>query len=122
MQPDFLEPLMNTVMPELMLAIWKHLRPSPYIYGPVALRILGKLGGRNRNCIRSPLELTCKENPENGLRLVLTFEPGIHFMLPVDEYHGTCPSPRRSSTRARRSSTRRRRSTCCAPASRPCST
>ena len=45
--------------------------------GPVALRILGKLGGRNRNCIRSPLELTCKENPENGLRLVLTFEPGM---------------------------------------------
>jgi phosphatidylinositol kinase/protein kinase (PI-3 family) len=86
LQPDFLEPLMNTVMPELMLAIWKHLRPSPYIYGPVALRILGKLGGRNRNCIRSPLELPCKENPENGLRLVLTFEPGIHFMLPVDEY------------------------------------
>ena len=83
---DIQEPLMNTVMPELMLAIWKHLRPSPYIYGPVALRILGKLGGRNRNCIRSPLELTCKENPENGLRLVLTFEPGIHFMLPVDEY------------------------------------
>ena len=57
LQPDFLEPLMSQVQPELMIAIWKHLRPSPYMYGPVALRILGKLGGRNRNFTKQPLKL-----------------------------------------------------------------
>ncbi len=37
---------------ELMIAVCAHLRPSPYPYGTLAIRILGKLGGRNRRFLR----------------------------------------------------------------------
>jgi hypothetical protein len=36
----------------LLLAVCSHLRPSPYPYGTHAIRILGKLGGRNRTFLR----------------------------------------------------------------------
>jgi hypothetical protein len=37
---------------ELMRAICSHLKPAPYPYGMLALRILGKMGGRNRAFLR----------------------------------------------------------------------
>ena len=39
---------MAPVIKELILALTKHLKPSPHSFGPTVLRILGKLGGRNR--------------------------------------------------------------------------
>lgn len=40
-----------------MEALTSHLRPAPYSYGHLALRLLGKLGGKNRRFLREPVEL-----------------------------------------------------------------
>ncbi|KAK9136460.1 hypothetical protein Syun_015790 [Stephania yunnanensis] len=84
LNPDFLEPSMANVMSEVILALWSHLKPAPYPWGKKALQLLGKLGGRNRRFLKEPLALECKENPEHGLRLVLTFEPSTPFLVPLD--------------------------------------
>ncbi|GMI76972.1 hypothetical protein like AT2G17930 [Hibiscus trionum] len=84
LNPDFLEPSMASVMSEVILALWSHLRPTPYPWGGKALQLLGKLGGRNRCFLKEPLALECKENPEHGLRLILTFEPSTPFLVPLD--------------------------------------
>jgi transformation/transcription domain-associated protein len=86
LNPDFLEPSMANVMSEVILALWSHLRPVPYPWGKKALQILGKLGGRNRRFLKEPLTLECKDNPEHGLRLVLTFEPSTPFLVPLDKF------------------------------------
>ncbi|KAH9662788.1 non-specific serine/threonine protein kinase [Citrus sinensis] len=84
LNPDFLEPSMATVMSEVILSLWSHLRPAPYPWGGKALQLLGKLGGRNRRFVKDPLALECKENPEHGFRLILTFEPSTPFLVPLD--------------------------------------
>ncbi|KAK4416821.1 Transformation/transcription domain-associated protein [Sesamum alatum] len=84
LNPDFLEPSMANVMSEVILALWSHLRPAPYPWGGKSLQLLGKLGGRNRRFLKEPLALECKENPEHGLRLILTFEPSTPFLVPLD--------------------------------------
>ncbi|KAK2974573.1 hypothetical protein RJ640_016914 [Escallonia rubra] len=84
LNPDFLEPSMANVMSEVILALWSHLRPAPYPWGGKSLQLLGKLGGRNRRFLKEPLALDCKENPEHGLRLILTFEPSTPFLVPLD--------------------------------------
>ncbi|KAL6010354.1 hypothetical protein ACLOJK_000785 [Asimina triloba] len=84
LNPDFLEPSMANVMSEVILALWSHLKPAQYPWGGKALQLLGKLGGRNRRFLKEPLALECKENPEHGLRLILTFEPSTPFLVPLD--------------------------------------
>lgn len=84
LNPDFLEPSMAYVMSDVILALWSHLRPAPYPWGGKSLQLLGKLGGRNRRFLKDPLALECKENPEHGLRLILTFEPSTPFLVPLD--------------------------------------
>ncbi|XP_048334555.2 uncharacterized protein LOC107424364 isoform X2 [Ziziphus jujuba] len=84
LNPDFLEPSMANVMSDVILALWSHLRPTPYPWGAKALQLLGKLGGRNRRFLKEPLALECKDNPEHGLRLILTFEPSTPFLVPLD--------------------------------------
>lgn len=84
LNPDFLEPSMANVMSEVILALWSHLRPAPYPWGAKSLQLLGKLGGRNRRFLKEPLALDCKEIPEHGLRLILTFEPSTPFLVPLD--------------------------------------
>lgn len=84
LNPDFLEPSMANVMSDVILVLWSHLRPAPYPWGAKALQLLGKLGGRNRRFLKDPLALECKENPEHGLRLILTFEPATPFLVPLD--------------------------------------
>ncbi|KAJ0907922.1 putative non-specific serine/threonine protein kinase [Helianthus annuus] len=84
LNPDFLEPSMANVMSDVILALWSHLRPAPYPWGGKSLQLLGKLGGRNRRFLKEPLALECKENPEHGLRLLLTFEPETPFLVPLD--------------------------------------
>ncbi|CAI9763537.1 unnamed protein product [Fraxinus pennsylvanica] len=84
LNPDFLEPSMANVTSEVILTLWSHLRPAPYPWGGKSLQLLGKLGGRNRRFLKEPLALECKDNPEHGLRLILTFEPSTPFLVPLD--------------------------------------
>lgn len=41
-----------------MTALSSHLRPAPYPYGLLTLRLLGKLGGKNRCFLREPLDVS----------------------------------------------------------------
>jgi len=51
--PDFLDPTLSTVLRELMEALFSHLKPLPAPHHPAhtTIRILGKLGGRNRRLL-----------------------------------------------------------------------
>ena len=86
LNPDFLDPCIAEVEPQLMLALWALLKPqqSGAPFGAKALQMLGKLGGRSRCFLREPLELEAKQNPEHGLRLILTFKPETSFLVPLD--------------------------------------
>lgn len=56
---EYLDPIMAPVIDELMTALWDHLRPNPYshFHAHTTMRILGKLGGRNRKWMTAPPEL-----------------------------------------------------------------
>lgn len=56
--PDFLDPTLNIVLRELMESLFNHLRPLPsnHLHSHTTIRILGKLGGRNRRLLeKDPL-------------------------------------------------------------------
>ncbi|MCJ1473515.1 hypothetical protein MMC13_002166 [Lambiella insularis] len=60
---DYLDPIMAPVIDDLMSALWDHLRPSPYnhFHSHSTLRILGKLGGRNRKFLDGPPALNFRQ-------------------------------------------------------------
>lgn len=72
---DYLDPIMAPIMDELMTALWDHLRPNPYshFHAHTTMRILGKLGGRNRKFLNHPPELSYKtysdDEPSFDVRL-----------------------------------------------------
>lgn len=84
LNPEFLEPAMAEVLPDLMAALHVQLSPLSHPSGSKALNLLGKLGGRNRRYLKEPIHLDYKDNPEHGLRLILTFEPNTSFLVPLD--------------------------------------
>lgn len=59
---EYLDPIMAPVIDELMTALWDHLKPSPYnhFHPHTTMRILGKLGGRNRKFLTGPPGLEFK--------------------------------------------------------------
>ncbi|KAI9798642.1 MAG: hypothetical protein M1833_004631 [Piccolia ochrophora] len=60
---DYLDPIMAPVMQELMTALWDHLRPAPYphFHSHTTMRILGKLGGRNRKFLSNAPSVTFEQ-------------------------------------------------------------
>ncbi|KAF7332097.1 hypothetical protein MKEN_00090300 [Mycena kentingensis (nom. inval.)] len=61
--PDFLDPTLNTVLRELMQALHAHLKPLPASHhlAHTIIRILGKLGGRNRKLLLLEPELEYRD-------------------------------------------------------------
>jgi transformation/transcription domain-associated protein len=59
---DYLDPIMAPVIDELMTALFDHLRPHPYnhFHAHTTMRILGKLGGRNRKFMTGAVPLLYK--------------------------------------------------------------
>ncbi|KAI5293215.1 hypothetical protein KEM52_005736, partial [Ascosphaera acerosa] len=72
---DYLDPIMEPFMDELMGALWQHLKPHPYNHfvSHTSLRILGKLGGRNRKYLTFPPRLTFKEYTDDAPSIDLRF-------------------------------------------------
>ncbi|KAL9617627.1 MAG: hypothetical protein Q9160_007593 [Pyrenula sp. 1 TL-2023] len=72
---DYLDPIMAPIMDELMTSLWKHLQPAPYshFHAHTTMRILGKLGGRNRKFLNHPPTLDYKmytdDEPSMDIRL-----------------------------------------------------
>ncbi|GMF35265.1 unnamed protein product [Phytophthora fragariaefolia] len=79
LNPDFLYPIMTSqdrLLTEIIEALNTHLIPPPYPYGELAMRILGKIGGRNRQYLMDPLHLDYHEHSCTGL--AFTFRWGGH--------------------------------------------
>lgn len=64
--PDFLDPTLNSVLRELMEALHELLRPLPanHHHSHTTIRILGKLGGRNRKLLEKEPLFVYRENVE----------------------------------------------------------
>ncbi|KAF5387961.1 hypothetical protein D9615_000446 [Tricholomella constricta] len=64
--PDFLDPTLSTVLRELMEALHSHLKPLPANHHPAhtTIRILGKLGGRNRRLLTKEPALKYRHHSE----------------------------------------------------------
>ena len=71
---DFLGPLMKPVLQDVMAALWKLLRPLPHSppHSHTTMRILGKIGGRNRKSL-GPLRLDWKPVREEAV-MPVSFE------------------------------------------------
>lgn len=88
LNPEFLDQIMAPVMEELMTALWSHLRPLPYSqqHSHVAMRILGKLGGRNRRMLNRPPELNFDKRVESGVSVEIIFDANsTPHTLPLDK-------------------------------------
>lgn len=88
LNPEFLDQIMAPVMKELMDALCSHLRPLPYSqqHSHIAMRILGKLGGRNRRMLNSPPSLDFKKQIESGVSVEIVFDPNsTPHTLPLDK-------------------------------------
>jgi transformation/transcription domain-associated protein len=59
---EYLDPIMAPVIDEIMAALWEHLQPNPYshFHAHTTMRILGKLGGRNRKFLIEPPTVSFK--------------------------------------------------------------
>ncbi len=91
---DYLDPIMAPIMDELMTALWDHLRPNPYshFHAHTTMRILGKLGGRNRKFLNHPPQLSYQkysdDEPSFDVRLIgsnkdraLPMSTGVDFAI-----------------------------------------
>ncbi|ODV88694.1 hypothetical protein CANCADRAFT_52791 [Tortispora caseinolytica NRRL Y-17796] len=90
---EYFDPILEPYISDVMAALWSHLRPLPYshVHAHTALRILGKLGGRNRRFLQPPDDFEfrryLKEDPAiyfklNGIKEAQKFE----FVVPVAKH------------------------------------
>lgn len=77
---DYLDPIMAPVINDLMEALWQQLKPLPHshIHSHTTMRILGKLGGRNRRFLTHPPSLRYKgySDDECSVQVKLHGTPG----------------------------------------------
>ena len=70
-----------------MMALTSHLRPAPYQYGILTLRLLGKLGGKNRIFLQEPMDIEARKNFDGEVRFDLNcgWDQSSKFkiMLPI---------------------------------------
>lgn len=72
---EYLDPIMAPVIDELMTALWDHLRPNPYshFHAHTTMRILGKLGGRNRKFLTGSPELSFRQFADDECSIDVKF-------------------------------------------------
>lgn len=81
---NYFDPIIEPVLDEVMQALWKHLKPLPYTHqhSHTTLRILGKLGGRNRAFLTAPTDLESMSAMSQDTSVLLVFD-GLGEELPV---------------------------------------
>lgn len=72
--PDFLDPTLNSHLREVMEALHSHLKPLPahHQLSHTSIRILGKLGGRNRRLLAREPSLKFRHHSESA-KVTLSF-------------------------------------------------
>ncbi|KDO32636.1 hypothetical protein SPRG_19413 [Saprolegnia parasitica CBS 223.65] len=89
LNPDFLYPIMTSqdrLLTEIIEALNSHLHPPPYPYGELAMRILGKIGGRNRQFTNDVLLVEHRRSNLDGLVLSMRWEKDAVLSLPLDAH------------------------------------
>lgn len=81
---NYFDPIIEPVLDEVMQALWKHLKPLPYTHqhSHTTLRILGKLGGRNRAFLTAPTDLESVTAMSQNRSVLLMFD-GLGDEVPV---------------------------------------
>lgn len=81
---EYFDPIIEPVIEDVMKALWKHLKPLPYYHqhSHTTLRILGKLGGRNRNFMNLHNDLSGETLTDQKLDGMFKIE-GISEEVPV---------------------------------------
>lgn len=75
----------NELHTKLINALCSHLHPPPYELGSTAMKILGKLGGHNRNYLKHPPNLLRRRQTKTGIAIELAWQDGtLPFSLPLD--------------------------------------
>lgn len=71
---EFFDPIIEPYVPEIMAALWTHLKPLPHSHqhSHTTMRILGKLGGRNRRFLQQAPSLAYHAGATPTIRL------GVH--------------------------------------------
>ncbi|OQR96405.1 phosphatidylinositol kinase (PIK-L3) [Achlya hypogyna] len=89
LNPDFLYPIMTSqerLLTEIIEALNTHLHPPPYPYGELAMRILGKIGGRNRQFTSDELCVEHAVSSLSGLVVDVRWEKDTVLQLPLDAH------------------------------------
>jgi hypothetical protein len=90
LSPLYLAPIIEPVKVDLMKALWSHMQTggsggSSVHTGVVAFRLLGKLGGRNRDTFIHPPVLAPISHKAPALRLALSYDETQIVYLAIDE-------------------------------------
>lgn len=85
----------------LMQTLSRHLRPAPYQYGLLTVRLLGKLGGRNRQFLRDPMPIVSEEQlrPQYHVKIDCKFKSSHGSKLQIPVSLGECVSTIKSISR-----------------------
>ena len=87
---EFLDPIMQPYIQDIMAALWTHLKPLPHSHqhAHTTMRILGKLGGRNRRFLQLAPRLAYAAGPAphvelsvNGVPQRVSLAPAIDVAL-----------------------------------------
>ena len=72
---EYFDPMIEPVIDEIMAALWKHLEPVPYHHqhSHTAIRILGKLGGRNHRNFKPCNKLVTQLDLDQEVKAFLKF-------------------------------------------------
>lgn len=81
---EYFDPMIAPVIDDIMAALWKHLEPVPYHHqhSHTAIRILGKLGGRNHKHLKPCNELKPESELDQEINALFTIH-GFNGRVPV---------------------------------------
>ncbi|KAK7680679.1 hypothetical protein QCA50_016247 [Cerrena zonata] len=81
---EYFDPMIEPVIDEIMAALWKHLEPVPYHHqhSHTAIRILGKLGGRNHKHFKPCNNLVTQSELDQEIKALFTIH-GLNGEVPV---------------------------------------
>ncbi|QFZ30488.1 putative transcription-associated protein [Clavispora lusitaniae] len=81
---EYFDPMIEPVIDEIMAALWKHLEPVPYHHqhSHTAIRILGKLGGRNHKHMKPCKDLKPQSELDQEVKALFTIH-GFKDRVPL---------------------------------------
>ncbi|KAK6460742.1 hypothetical protein DFJ63DRAFT_239628 [Scheffersomyces coipomensis] len=81
---EYFDPMIEPVIDEIMAALWKHLEPVPYHHqhSHTAIRILGKLGGRNHKHFKPCKNLITQSELDQEIKALFSVY-GLNGKVPI---------------------------------------